>query len=107
MRTKLKLSLLDDYLALSKILIFCNNFPAAQNEILSLKLGCENMLSLINYVFEKGKKDFSFAVFKQQVLQCVNGATNLHIQQSLIEGNLFDKFNGIKQNVLEKINKLS
>lgn len=105
MKTKLKLSLLDDYLAVSKILIFCNNFAAGQNEMLNLKSDCVNLLLLINSVFENPQKDFSFAVFKQQVFQGVDEASAVPFQQNFLGQNVFDMFNVLKQDVVEKLKK--
>lgn len=104
MKTKLKLSLLDDYISLSKILVFCNNF--SQIDMLNLKLDCQNLLMAINSVFEN-KKDFSFAVFKQQVFQGVANISHLHFQQNLHEQNILEQFKLLKISVKEKIEKLS
>lgn len=101
MKTKLKLSLLDDYLAISKMLI-CNNF--LQNE--NLKIDCQNLLQAINSVFEN-KKDFAFAIFKQQVSDGIVAANTIQFQQNLPEQNVLEQFNVLKQSVQEKINKLS
>ena len=101
MKTKLKLSLLDDYLAISKMLV-CNNFSENEN----LKIDCQNLLKAINSVFEN-KKDFAFAIFKQQVSDGIVAANTIQFQQNLPEQNVLEQFNVLKQSVQEKINKLS
>lgn len=101
MKTKLKLSLLDDYLAISKMLV-CNNFSENEN----LKIDCQNLLKAINSVFEN-KKDFAFAIFKQQVSDGIVAANTIQFQQNLPEQNVLEQFNVLRQSVQEKINKLS
>ena len=106
MKTKLKLSLLDDYLAICKILISCNNYLPEASELADIKKECENLLNSINSVFESPKKDFSFAIFKQQVFLSMQQATNMQAHLQLQNQILFGEFNTLKQNVVAKINKL-
>ena len=110
MRNKLKLSLLDDYLALNKILIFCTNFQINDNDLNAIKLDCQNLLAKINSIFENANKtDFAFAIFKQEIFESAQIVNKLNFIPSLNlqNNNLFCEFNNLKQKIIAKINKLS
>lgn len=107
-KSKLKLSLLNDYMEIIRVLMSCKYF--AQDSILSpgvseIKSECEALLTSIDAEFTNCKKpDFAFLLFKQQ-LEVAFGQQDLLI---CFEG--FDKcqtqFAALKQNITTKLSKL-
>ena len=105
---KIKLSLLDDYVELTKILIFCKNADFTA-EIANLSETAQVVMLAYDKIFVALKmNDCSLLVFKQEINYCLANFKFYKTEngQNLINKN-FETLNKIKTNLKQKLKKLS